>query len=111
MKLWTIALSGVILLGACSGEQMALWIPESDNTPMTDSARLKACSLDEARTRVSEGTVWGKGIQETADDIASACIKKLALQKAGLDTQATTDATNALTSLMDTASGIKGLVQ
>lgn len=106
MKVTILAATALLTLSACTADQMASWIPESDKTPMTTQAKLKACALDEARTKVQNGTVLSQGINATANEISSTCVKKLALQSAGLDTQATQDATNALQTLMGSASNL-----
>ena len=111
MNVRIIAIGGFILLGACTSEQMALWIPQGDKTPMTTSAKLKACALDEARILVQNGSVWSLGMSAAAESVASTCIKKLALQSAGVDTQAASEAYNALKSLTDTAKAAVGSKQ
>ena len=108
MTKWTIIAASLVLLGACTNEQMALWVPESDKTPMTTNAKLKACTLDEARNKVMDGSAFTLGMSAAANEISTTCVKKLALESAGLDTQATQDSYNALQSLMGTAKSIAG---
>lgn len=96
------------MLGACSllGETLGT-SSTSTSTPTTTKAKLKACSIEEATKKIQDGSAFTKGISVTADEISETCLKKLALEAAGLDTQATQDATSALQTLMNAASGLK----
>ncbi|MDD4557147.1 MAG: hypothetical protein PHE89_07510 [Alphaproteobacteria bacterium] len=96
-----IALSAM-LLGACS----LLDTASSGKTDVSTLAKLKSCSFEEATTLVKNGTALSKGITETAEDISNSCLKKLALQSAGLENVATDEATSALQSLMDASSSL-----
>ncbi len=99
MNKLSAVLIAVGILAGCS--ELSTLVPSSDKTPLTTQGQLNSCMLTEANDRLQAGTLFtsGLGIRETAKDIAGVCIKKLALQKAGLDTQAVTQATNILNSL------------
>ena len=98
MKLvYGILFLAVLSVSGCS--DLSTLLPNSDKTPVTTQGRLNSCMLTEAHNRLNAGTLFVSGIRETARDIASGCIKKLALESAGLDTQAVTTATNILNSL------------
>jgi hypothetical protein len=102
MKKLTMLLVAAALLSGCE----TLSSTSDDKTPLTTSGKLKACALEEAWTKVQDGTAFTLGISEAADEISTTCVKKWALESAGLDTQATSDAYSALQSLMDTAKSI-----
>ena len=98
----------LLMLGACTGEEMAAYVPQGDAAATTTKGRLNACILEQAKTKVSDGSVLTQGIKATASEISSACIQKLALQSAGLDTQATQNAQSTLQSLMDLKNAVTG---
>jgi hypothetical protein len=56
---------------------------------------------------IKSGKAFTQSISVSADEISEACLKKLALQSAGLEGQATSDATSALQTLLNAASGKK----
>ena len=51
--------------------------------------RLRACMVQEATAKLNAGTLTTKNIKKTSKTISTACVKKLALQSAGLDTKET----------------------
>lgn len=65
----------------------------------SEMGSLNSCMLTEAQTRLSAGTLFTSGVSTTAKDISQTCIKKLALQKAGLDETALNSATTIINSL------------
>lgn len=65
----------------------------------SEMGSLNSCMLTEAQTRLTAGTLFTSGIKATAKDISQGCIKKLALQKAGLDETALNSATSIISSL------------
>ncbi len=79
----------------------------NDSVDVSTMARLKSCTFEEATTKVKDGSVFSKGVSETANEISSSCIKKLALQSAGLDNVASEEATSTLQNLMDSYSAVK----
>lgn len=101
MKLKLVIISS-LFLGACS-----LLSGEGATTPTTTTGKLKACSIEEAGKMVQSGKAFTQNISISADEISETCIKKLALEKAGLDNQATQDATNALQSIINAAKSSK----
>ncbi len=98
MKLiYGYAVLAAIVVSGCS--DLSTLMSSGDKTPATTQGRLNSCMLTEANDRLAAGTLFVSGVRETARDIASTCVKKLALESAGLDTQAVTNATNILNSL------------
>ncbi len=95
-------LLAVLLLSAC--EQLSFLAPQADDkTPLTTKAKLHACVYEEAKNKVMDGSVFSLGLSATASEVSGTCIKKLALESAGLDTQTTSEAKTALQTLMDAA--------
>ena len=95
----------ILLLGACAQGQLSSYIAENNTIDKsTTSGKLKACSLEEAAKKIEDGSAFAQSISASSDEISTICIKKLALEAAGLDSKATEDATNALQTLLNTAS-------
>lgn len=103
LKLKAIAVASVVLLSACAALEGSSGTTTSSSS---DSARLKACSMEEGLKRVQDGSAFTQGLTASAKDIASSCVKKLALEDAGVNVQATEDATNALKTLMNSAGNV-----
>ena len=94
---------GILALTAalCACEGMDLSQYTTANANDTVKAKLGKCILSEATTKVQSGTLLASGISAAADEISTSCIKKLALQSAGLDSEATSTATSVLTNLFN----------
>ena len=65
----------------------------------SDMGKLNSCMMDEAQVRLNAGTLFNNSVMTTAKSISQECIKKLALQKAGLDDSALNAATSIINSL------------
>lgn len=50
--------------------------------------RFRACALSEVSTKMQAGTLFNQTFTATKDEIVSTCLKKLALQAAGIDAEA-----------------------
>ena len=90
-------------LSACEGFNLSQYTTASANDPI--KTRLRACILSEATARVQSGTLLTNGISAAADEISTACLKKLALQSAGLDSEAASTATSVLSNLLNATAG------
>lgn len=85
-----LILAAVLGLAACE-HLSALQSSEMGN--------LNSCMMNDAQNRLVAGTLFTSGVMATAKDISQGCIKKLALQKAGLDDTALSSATSIINSL------------
>ena len=65
----------------------------------TAEDKFKACALSEAQAKLKNGTLFTKNITATKDEIVNTCLKKMALQAAGIDSEAENIATNIINSL------------
>lgn len=92
-------LLATVALSACEGMDLSQYTTASANDSV--KTRLRACILNEATAKVQAGTLLANGVSAAADEIATTCIKKLALQSAGLDGEATSTATSVLSNLMN----------
>ena len=77
-----------LALCACAGE-----------TANTSNAGLNACLTQKAYASLNDGSLFTTEIKTLAKNISSACLQQLALQKAGLNQESVTAATNVLTAL------------
>lgn len=66
----------------------------------SSNVTLKACISTEALSAVTNGSAFTNGVTATAKAVSSACLKKLALQNAGVDQESMDLATTALNALM-----------
>lgn len=96
----TIALCTMILATACSNNYLSSYVAENQSTPTTTKERLRNCSMEEAAKMVESGKAFLQPTSVTSEQISQKCMKKLALHSAGIDTDATKEANNALKTLM-----------
>lgn len=87
----------VLVLAGCA--EISTLMPSSNKTPQTKQGMLNSCMLTEADDRLKDGNLFTYGIPSAAREIASTCLKKLALENSGMDGQAVLGATNILNSL------------
>ncbi|MBR1776969.1 MAG: hypothetical protein IJ752_00075 [Alphaproteobacteria bacterium] len=103
MKKLISILAVASVLTACSSTDLSQYTTASKDDPI--KVRLRACMLNEANAKFQAGTLMAAGISDTADEITNTCIKKLALQSAGLDTEANQSmASSILNGLLKTGS-------
>ena len=85
-KLLLIGLA--LALSACAGQ-----------TANTSNASLNACLTQKAYASLNDGSLFTTELKTLAKNISSTCLQQLALQKAGLNQESLTAATNVLTAL------------
>ena len=98
MKKMMSIMAAAVLLSACENIDMTKYTTADANDSM--KTRLRACMLNEATERLQAGMLLTNGLSAAADEISNVCIKKLALQAAGIDTEANSTATSILNSLL-----------
>ncbi len=76
-------------------------------TGNTTSTRMKACMLSEANSRYTAGTLFTNSIRETASDLVKTCMKKLALESAGISAESQSAAENIISSLKTMATTVQ----
>ena len=81
-------LSTALLLAGCTG-----------TTANTSNTALNVCLTQKASATIQDGTAFTTPLKTLAQDISTACLKQLALEKAGLSEESFTAATNVLTAL------------
>ena len=88
-------LLGISLMASlCACENLSgLAAGGSDNSM---KARLHSCLVNEATSRFQAGTLFTQGIVATSKDLSGTCIKKLALQSAGISEETQSMATSII---------------
>ena len=84
-----------LLLGACENISQYPTV-SSDATPRQ---KMQACMLNEANNRLYNGTLFINSVSATSQDLVNTCLKKLALQAAGISEESQTAATNIINNL------------
>ena len=96
MKKYYTILVSMLLLGACS--QLEKYMTVDSNASAQE--KFRACALTEAQSKLQNGTLFAKTMTETKDEIVNTCLKKMALEAAGIDSEAQNIASNIINSLM-----------
>ncbi|MBR1648590.1 MAG: hypothetical protein IJ689_03215 [Alphaproteobacteria bacterium] len=102
MKKIIAILMAATALSACENLDLSQYATAGANDPVR--TRLRACLVSEATARLQAGTLLNNGVSAAADEITNTCIKKLALQAAGLDNEAASTATSIIGNLLNGAS-------
>lgn len=85
-------------LTACEGVDMTPYTTASTSDPVR--VRMRACMLSEAQSKMQAGTLLAGGFKAEVDNLSKTCVKKLALQSAGIDEEAASTATSVLNNLL-----------
>lgn len=88
----------VTTLAGCADMNLSS-LTGSTTTDTSVRGRMQSCMLGEAQSRLQAGTLFTNSITATAQDLASTCAKKLALESMGISQQSQADATNIINSL------------
>lgn len=81
---------------------VALALSACGTTANTSNNSLNACLTQKAYAALNDGSLMTTEIKTLATNISSACLKQLALEKAGLSEESVTAATSVLTALKAT---------
>lgn len=63
--------------------------------------KMRACMVSEANSKLQAGTLFANTLSATADEIVNTCIKKLALQSAGISEESQSTAKNIINNLQN----------
>ncbi|MCM1322611.1 MAG: hypothetical protein NC218_00305 [Acetobacter sp.] len=67
------------------------------NAPM--KTRMRACLISEATAKFQAGTLFVQGLSATSDELVSICLRKLALQSAGISEESQSTAQSIIQNL------------
>lgn len=84
-----------LLLAACSN--VSQYATAEANAPA--KTRMRACLVSEANAKFQAGTLFTAGISATADEMVNTCLKKLALQSAGISAESQSTAETIISNL------------
>lgn len=96
MKKYCVVL-GLALLCGCA--QLDKYMTVDKNASAQD--KFRACALNEAQTKLQNGTLFAASLSATKDEIVNTCLKKMALEAAGIDSEAQDIASNIINSFMN----------
>ncbi len=94
------AIGALALLAACA--DVSKYTDVDSNA--SAKTKMKACMISEANNKFQAGTLFTNGLSDTADEIVNTCLKKLALQKAGISEESQSTAENIIANLRNLGS-------
>ena len=89
-----LVLSLLLLSGCADLSQYA--VADSNASAKT---KMRACLVSEANSRFQTGTLFTKSISATSDELVSVCLKKLALESAGISQESQSTASTIIQNL------------
>lgn len=95
MKKYCLILGMVTALSCCA--ELDKYINVGENTSAQE--KFRACALSEAQTKLKNGTLFAQDMTTTKNEIVNTCLKKMALQAAGIDSEAESIASSIINSL------------
>lgn len=93
MKKIILSLGICLAVAACN-------TTNTTTTPTTTSGKIKACLMEQGWQAASNGTLSVQGLYATAQEITGTCLKRLALENAGVTTETNQMATSILSGLI-----------
>lgn len=78
---------------------LVLALSACNTTANTSNTSLNTCLTQKAYAALNDGTLMTMDVKTLATHISTVCLKQLALEKAGLNEESLTAATNVLTAL------------
>ena len=96
MKKFTL-IASVLMLSACAE------FASGTSGDASTSAKVKSCLLSEAQSRYQAGTLFTNSVKATASDITKTCLKKLALESAGISAETQSTAESIISNLKSMA--------
>lgn len=86
----------VVLVAGCSADLSKYTTVDSNATAKT---KMRACMVSEANSKFQAGTLFTQGVSATADELVSICLKKLALESAGISSESQSTAETIIQNL------------
>ena len=91
----------VLLISACSADLSKYATADANASTKT---RMRACMVAEANNRLRAGTLFNQSISATADELVEVCLKKLALEAAGISAESQSTAQSIIQNLKNLGS-------
>ena len=90
----------VLLLAGCSADLSKYTSVDASASTKT---KMRACMVSEANSRLQAGTLFTKSVSVTADELVEVCLKKLALESAGISSESQSTAETIIQNLKNLA--------
>lgn len=87
----------VSMLAACA--ELSSFTGSGATAGDSTQAKMKTCLMSEATSRYQAGTLFTNSIRETASNLVSTCMKKLALQSVGISEESQSTAESIISNL------------
>ncbi len=89
----------LVVLSGCT-DLSKYTVVDSDASAKT---KMRACMVSEANSKFRAGTLFSNTVSATADEIVNTCLKKLALQAAGISEESQSTAETIIANLKNMA--------
>lgn len=97
-----LLIGAVAALSACADISQYTTVDSNASS----KAKMQACMVSEANSKLQAGTLFANTISATADEIVNTCIKKLALQAAGISEESQSNAENIISNLKNLSAAV-----
>ena len=88
-------LLALLTLGACADLSQYTTVDANASA----KTKMRACLVNEANARLQDGTLFTKSISVTSDELVNVCLKKLALESAGITEESQSTALTVIQNL------------
>lgn len=93
-------LLALLVLSACA--ELSQYATADSNA--SAKTKMRACLVSEANARLQDGTLFAKSVSVTSDELVSVCLKKLALETAGITEESQSTALTVIQNLKNLSS-------
>ena len=93
-------LLALLTLGACADLSQYTTVDANASA----KTKMRACLVNEANARLQDGTLFTKSISVTSDELGNVCLKKLALESAGITEESQSTALTVIQNLKNLSS-------
>ena len=93
-------LLALLTLGACADLSQYTTVDANASA----KTKMRACLVNEANARLQDGTLFTKSISVTSDELVNVCLKKLALESAGITEESQSTAITVIQNLKNLSS-------
>ena len=93
-------LLALLVLSACA--ELSQYATADSNA--SAKTKMRACLVSEANARLQDGTLLAKSVSVTSDELVSVCLKKLALETAGITEESQSTALTVIQNLKNLSS-------
>lgn len=97
MKKVLFCLAALFMLAGCGTVSQYSTASTNDSV----KTRMRACLLSEATAKFQAGTLFVKSVSATSDELVETCMKKLALESAGISQQSQSTAASIIQNLQN----------